>query len=149
MRSRIAKLEGGVAVLHVGAISEIEMRDKKERIDDALNATRAAMEMGIVAGGGHHHLKMSTGNYGWVKEAFKEPAYVIANNAGMQNLVVESPLAGRGLNARTGEQVDLLDAGIVDPAKVVISSVKSAASVASLVLTSEVLVGEENVMPEM
>ena len=149
MRSRIAKLEGGVAVLHVGAISEIEMRDKKERIDDALNATRAAMEMGIVAGGGHHHLKMSTGNYGWVKEAFKEPAYVIANNAGMQNLVVESPLAGRGLNARTGEQVDLLDAGIVDPAKVVISSVKSAASVASLVLTSEVLVGEDDVMPEI
>ena len=147
MKNRIAKLEGGVAVLHVGAVSEIEMRDKKERIDDALNATRAAMEMGIVAGGGYHHLKMSIGDnckYDWMKTPFKTPAIVIAENAGMQNLLVDEPLNGRGLNARTGEQVNLLEKGIVDPAKVVISSIRSAASVASLVLTSEVLVGEEN-----
>jgi len=139
MKARIAKLVGGVAVLNVGAVSEVEMRDKKERIDDALNATRAAMEMGIVAGGGFWHNEWANSTDHWLSDALIKPMLKIAENAGL-TVDMDNELS---LNARTGEYVDLFSDGVIDPVKVIISSITSAASVASLVLTSEVLIGEE------
>ena len=139
MKTRVAKILGGVAVLHVGAASEVEMRDKMERVDDALNATRAAMELGIIKGGGYELASIKTNSP--FKESLKEPYYQILKNAGLL------PTEVIPINAKTGEQVDLFEEGIIDPVKVTLSSLNSAASVAALVLTSEVLVGEkEDVM---
>ena len=147
MRTRVAKLIGGVAVLNVGAASEVEMRDKMERIDDALNATRAAMEMGIISGGGTALLDASvhfTENYQDTEflmlSCLKEPYFQILSNAGLDLDYASTP----HINAKTGKKCNLMDEGIVDPVKVTISSLNSAASVAALVLTSEVLVGEKD-----
>ena len=142
MKTRIAKLSGGIAVLHIGAASEIEMRDKKERVDDALNATRAAMEMGIISGGGTALLQCSEiVDYDSLENGFKwclvTPYNQILENAGLA-------YTNKPINAKTGKECDMFEEGIIDPIKVTISSLESAASVASLVLTSEVLVGEKN-----
>ena len=136
MKTRVAKLLGGVAVLKIGASSEIEMRDTMERVDDALNATRAAMELGIIEGGGLTLAKIKIKSD--FTECFSQPYYQILQNAG-----IEKPKKITPINARTNKKCD-----IIDPVKVTLSSLNSAASVAALVLTSEVLVGEEeNVLP--
>jgi chaperonin GroEL len=140
MKKRIAKLIGGVAVLHVGAASEIEMRDTKERVDDALNATRAAMEMGVVNGGGIALLKAMEGISDNVfSDCLSAPYERILANAGMT-----IPIPYKEINAKTGEECNLIEEGIIDPVKVTISSLNSAVSVACLALTSEVLVGEKD-----
>jgi chaperonin GroEL len=143
MKTRAAKLLGGVGVLHVGAASELEMRDKKERVDDALNATRAAMEMGIIAGGGFALAQYQNSEY--FGKCLTVPYFQILDNAGIKKSNSIIPI-----NAKTGEEIsDMIVEGIVDPVKVTISSLNSAASVAALVLTSEVLVGEKDEMPPM
>lgn len=143
MKTRAAKLLGGIGVLHVGAASELEMRDKKERIDDALNATRAAMEMGIIAGGGFALAQYQNCEY--FGKCLTVPYFQILDNAGIKKSDSIIPI-----NAKTGEKIsDMITEGIVDPVKVTISSLNSAASVAALVLTSEVLVGEKDEMPPM
>jgi chaperonin GroEL len=154
MRTRVAKLLGGVAVLNVGAASEVEMRDKMERIDDALNATRAAMEMGVISGGGTALAetslsmldKTTTAEKAALLECLLSPYEQILINAGIdytekkyQKKKVELP----HINAKNAILGNMYAMGIIDPVKVTISSLNSAASVAALVLTSEVLVGEE------
>ena len=125
--------------MKIGAASEIEMRDTMERVDDALNATRAAMDLGVIEGGGFTLANMKdSGQYRHsFFECLNKPYYQILANAGGTNVNTIIPL-----NAKTGMQVDLLEEGIIDPVKVTLSSLNSAASVAALVLTSEVLVGE-------
>jgi len=145
MKTRVAKLLGGVAVMKIGAASEIEMRDTMERVDDALNATRAAMDLGVIEGGGFTLANMKDG--GQYRHSFFEclnkPYLQILANAG---ITTNATLLANGvpirINAKTGESVNLLEEGIIDPVKVTLSSLNSAASVAALVLTSEVLVGE-------
>ena len=156
LQERLAKLSGGVAVIKVGASTETELKEKKHRYEDALSATRAAVDEGIVAGGGATLLRASdklssegmtpdekTG-VAIVKRAIEEPLRHIAKNAGLEgSVVVEKVRAakeGWGLNALTGEIVDMAKAGIVDPAKVTRSTVQNAASIAALVLTTETLV---------
>tara|TARA_R100001015_G_C4620908_1_gene177971 strand:- start:225 stop:1799 length:1575 start_codon:yes stop_codon:yes gene_type:complete len=154
MRTRIAKLLGGVALLNVGAASEIEMRDKMERIDDALNATRAAMEMGVISGGGtalaEYSLtaidKTNTHYKAALLECLMSPYEQILNNAGIdytEKKYQKKKVSLPHINAKTGELGNMYELGIIDPVKVTISSLNSAASVAALVLTSEVLVGEK------
>ena len=141
MKTRVAKLLGGVAVLKIGASSEVEMRDTMERVDDALNATRAAIELGIIKGGGYELASMETESD--FKECLKEPYYQILKNAGInphKHYANDTDIYQ--INAKTGEIIDLFEEGIIDPVKVTLSSLNSAASVAALVLTSEVLVGE-------
>lgn len=159
LQERLAKLAGGVAVLQVGAATETEMKEKKLRIEDALNATRAAVEEGIVAGGGTalvdaipalNTLQLvgdeATG-VAIIKKALEEPLRQIANNAGLEGSVivekVKSSENGVGFNAATEEYVDMISAGIVDPAKVTRSALQNAASIAAMVLTTESLVAEE------
>ncbi|MBQ7515599.1 MAG: chaperonin GroEL [Schwartzia sp.] len=159
MQERLAKLAGGVAVIEIGAATEVEMKEKKLRIEDALNATRAAVEEGIVAGGGTtlvdilpalSKLKaegdVQTG-INIVKRAIEEPVRQIANNAGLEGSVVVEKVKkegdGKGFNALTGSYVDMLEAGIVDPAKVVRSALQNAASIAAMVLTTETLVADK------
>ena len=159
LQERLAKLAGGVAVIEIGAATEVEMKDKKLRIEDALNATRAAVEEGIVAGGGAtfidilpalDKIKVSgdvkTG-VEIVKRAVEEPVRQIANNAGLEGSVVVEELkksgAGKGFNALTGEYVDMIQSGIVDPAKVTRSALQNAASIAAMVLTTETLVADK------
>jgi len=156
LQERLAKLSGGVAVIKVGASTETELKEKKHRYEDALSATRAAVEEGIVAGGGTTLLiaaeKLSglklTGDeltgMNIVKRALEEPIRQIAKNAGLEGSIivekVRSAKPGFGLNALTGEIVDMAKAGIVDPAKVTRSTIQNAASIAGLVLTTETLV---------
>jgi chaperonin GroEL len=156
LQERLAKLSGGVAVIKVGASTETELKEKKHRYEDALSATRAAVEEGIVAGGGTTLLlaagKLDASKLDGdeatglliVKRALEEPLRQIAKNAGLEgSVVVEKVRAskeGFGLNALTGEVVDLVKAGIVDPAKVTRSTIQNAASIAGLVLTTETLV---------
>ncbi len=159
LQERLAKLSGGVAVIKVGASTETELKEKKHRYEDALSATRAAVEEGIVAGGGTTLLRAAgkldalklegdelTG-LNIVKRALEAPLRQIAENAGLEgSVVVEQVRAskeGMGLNAATGEIVDLVKAGIVDPAKVTRSTIQNAASIAGLVLTTEALVVEK------
>ncbi|WP_277203491.1 chaperonin GroEL [Veillonella seminalis] len=159
LQERLAKLSGGVAVIEVGAATEVELKDKKLRIEDALNATRAAVEEGIVAGGGTTLIDIlpaletlkeegdvQTG-INLVKRAVEEPLRQIAYNAGLEgSVVVESVKntdAGVGFNALTEEYVDMVKAGIVDPAKVTRSALQNAASIASLVLTTESIVADK------
>ena len=157
LQERLAKLSGGVSVIKVGAHTEVELKEKKMRIEDAVAATRAAIEEGIVAGGGSAIVQAATvladdlGLEGdeavgvrAVAKAVAEPLRWIAENAGEEGYVVvekvkESPV-GTGLNAATGEYVDLVDAGIIDPVKVTRSALRHAASIAGLVLTTETLV---------
>jgi len=158
LQERLAKLAGGVAVIKVGAATETELKEKKHRIEDALAATRAAVEEGILPGGGAALIAVQSAldkieadgdtkvGVNIVRRALEEPLRQIAFNAGLEgSVVVERVKAGpkgHGLNAMTGEYVDLLKAGIVDPVKVTRSALQNAASVASMVLTTEALIAE-------
>jgi len=160
LQERLAKLAGGVSVIKVGAHTEVELKEKKMRIEDAVSATRAAIAEGIVAGGGSAIVQASsvladdlglTGDEAVgvraVARAVVEPLRWIAENAGLEGYVVvekvkESPV-GTGLNAATGEYVDLVGAGIIDPVKVTRSALRNAASIAGMVLTTETLVIEK------
>ena len=159
LQERLAKLSGGVAVIEIGAATEVEMKDKKYRIEDALNATRAAVEEGIVAGGGTTFLDILPAldklevegdekvGVNIVKRAIEEPVRQIAQNAGLEGSVVVENVkkagTGIGFNALKNEYVDMLKAGIVDPAKVTRSALQNAASIASMVLTTETLVADK------
>ena len=159
LQERLAKLSGGVAVIEVGAATEVEMKDKKLRIEDALNATRAAVEEGIVAGGGTTFIDIipalntleATGDVqtgiNLVKRAVEEPLRQIAYNAGLEGSVVVEKVknteSGVGFNALSEEYIDMVKAGIVDPAKVTRSALQNAASIASLVLTTETIVADK------
>jgi len=160
LQERLAKLSGGVAQVKVGAATEVELKEKKMRIEDALAATRAAVEEGIVAGGGVALIraqdtidKISGGSEGEiigrniVKKALEAPLRQIAENAGFEGgVMVEKVKAEKeniGLNASNGEMVDLVKDGVIDPAKVTRSTVENASSIASLVLTTEALIAEE------
>lgn len=158
LQERLAKLAGGVAVIQVGAATETEMKEKKHRIEDALSATRAAVEEGVVPGGGVTLLQITpaldqvkeTGDVATgmsiVRKALSEPLRQIANNAGVEgSVIVEKVMAlpkGQGYNALSGEYVDMIKAGIVDPAKVTRSALQNAASIAAMLLTTESLVCE-------
>ena len=161
LQERLAKLSGGVAVVKVGAATEVELKEKKHRIEDALSATRAAIEEGIVAGGGTALLRSrpavadvvaklsgdeATGAR-IVLKALEEPLKWIAINAGLEGSVIvqqaERETGSTGLNATTGEFVDLVKAGVIDPAKVTRSALQNAASIAGLLLTTEALVADK------
>jgi len=168
LQERLAKLVGGVAVIRVGAATEIEMKEKKARVEDALNATRAASDEGIVPGGGVallrcaptlEALKNHDENMGVniIKRALEEPIRQIANNAGFEGSVVaehvKAEKGNMGFNAETGEYEDLMAAGVIDPTKVTRFALQNAASVASLLITTEAMVAEkpkrESAMPPM
>ncbi|MCW5934944.1 MAG: chaperonin GroEL [Fimbriimonadia bacterium] len=159
LQERLAKLSGGVAVIKVGAATETELKEKKHRYEDALSATRAAVEEGIVPGGGVTLINAlpALENLGdgqdertgvaIVRRALEEPLRQIAQNAGLEGSVVvekvKSLPKGHGLNAHTGEYGDMMKAGVIDPAKVTRTALENAASIASLVLTTEALVAEK------
>jgi chaperonin GroEL len=159
LQERLAKLIGGVAVINVGAATEMEMKEKKDRVEDALNATRAAVEEGIVPGGGVALVrtlkaleKLETSGdekmgVNIIKRALEEPLRQIANNAGFEgSVVVQKVMDGKGafgFNAETGVYEDLIDAGIIDPTKVTRYALQNAASVAGLLLTTEAMVAEK------
>jgi chaperonin GroEL len=160
LQERLAKLAGGVAVIRVGGATEIEVKERKDRVDDALHATRAAVEEGVVAGGGSallfamRALKKLEGdnndqNVGIsiVRRALQAPIRQIVENAGEDGAVVAGKLleqkdANQGFNAQTGEYTDMIKAGIIDPAKVVRTALQDAASVAGLLITTEAMVAE-------
>ena len=161
LQERLAKLSGGVAVIKVGAATEVELKEKKHRIEDALSATRAAIDEGIVAGGGTALVRSraavnaiietlegdeATGAR-IVAHALEAPLRQIAQNAGLEGAVmvkeVENTTGHMGLNAATGEIVDLVKAGVIDPAKVTRSALQNAASIAALLLTTEALVADK------
>lgn len=159
LQERLAKLAGGVAVIKVGAATETELKEMKLRIEDALNATRAAVEEGIVAGGGTALVNVigkvaeldvtgdeATGR-NIVQRALEEPVRQIALNAGYEGSVIIEKLknspVGTGFNAANGEWVDMVEAGIIDPVKVTRSALQNAASVASLILTTEAVVANK------
>jgi chaperonin GroEL len=159
LQERLAKLAGGVCVIKVGAHTEVELKEKKHRIEDAISATRAAIEEGIVAGGGSaliQAVKVVDGlglegdeavGARIVQKAAAEPLRWIAENAGMQGYVAVAKVQdldrGQGLNAATGEYEDLVKAGVIDPVKVTRSALRNAASIASMVLTTDTLVVEK------
>jgi chaperonin GroEL len=159
LQERLAKLSGGVAIVKVGAATEVELKEKKHRIEDALSATRAAIEEGIVPGGGVALLQSShvlgkldlegdeaTGAT-IVRDALAEPARRIAQNAGYEGALIVQQIKtegdGRGFDAATGEWVDMVKAGIIDPAKVTRSALQNAASIAAIILTAESAVVEK------
>ncbi|MCU1586749.1 MAG: groEL [Frankiales bacterium] len=164
LQERLAKLAGGIGVVKVGAHTEVELKERKHRLEDAISATRAAVEEGIVPGGGAaliHAAKVLEGGLGLegdeltglkvVQAALDEPARWIAENAGLEGRVAvnrtresgrESGTEQTGLNAATGEYVNLVEAGVVDPVKVTRSAVRNAASIASMLLTTETLVAD-------
>ena len=160
LQERVAKLAGGVCVIKVGAATEVELKEKKHRIEDAVSATRAAIEEGIVAGGGSaliHAAKVLDGDLGLagdervgvaiVRKSVVEPLRWIAENGGEAGYVITSKVAdlepGHGYNARTGAYENLIEAGVIDPVKVTRSALANAASIASLLLTTETLVVEK------
>jgi chaperonin GroEL len=160
LQERLAKLAGGVAVIQAGAATETEMKEKKLRLEDALNATRAAVEEGIVSGGGVAYIDAAKALDGIVIEnsdektgveiirrALEEPVRQIANNAGVEGSVVVEKVktspSGIGFNALTGEYVNMIEAGIVDPTKVTRTALQNAASIAAMILTTETLVAEK------
>jgi chaperonin GroEL len=165
LQERLAKLSGGVAIVRVGAATEVELKEKKHRIEDALSATRAAIEEGIVPGGGVAMLraraaidkaaKKLSGDEATgatlVRKALEEPLKWIAINAGLEGSVIvqhaERESGNVGLNALTGEFVDLVKAGVIDPAKVTRSALQNAASIAGLLLTTEALVADKPEKP--
>jgi len=167
LQERLAKLIGGVAVINVGAATEAAMKEKKDRVEDALNATRAAVEEGIVPGGGVALIRAMNAlekaefsgdeqsGVNLVKRALEEPVRQIANNAGFEGSVVVQRVMGSngnfGFNAETGEYEDLIKAGIIDPTKVTRFALQNAASVSGLLLTTEAMVAEkpEKKKPEM
>ena len=169
LQERLAKLAGGVAVLKIGAATEIEMKEKKARVEDALHATRAAVEEGIVAGGGvafvraiseldgmkGDNLDQTTG-VKIVQKALQEPLKQIVNNAGLEgSVVLNKVMEGKdnfGFNATTEEYEDLFKAGVIDPTKVARTALENAASVSALLITTEAVVyekKEEEKMPAM
>ncbi len=162
LQERLAKLAGGVCVIRVGAATEVELKEKKHRLEDAISATRAAVDEGIVAGGGSALVHAATalddlGKLGLtgdeaigasiVRKALDEPLRWIAENAGLEGYVVVAKVrdlpAGHGLNAASGEYVDLIADGVIDPVKVTRSALTNAASIAGLLLTTETLVVEK------
>jgi chaperonin GroEL len=159
LQERLAKLVGGVAVIKVGAATEVEMKEKKARVEDALNATRAAVEEGIVPGGGTALLRSQSAldklsvaeeqqtGVNIIRRALEEPIRQIANNAGLEgSIVVEKVRSGKGnfgYNAASDQYVDLIEDGIIDPTKVVRTALQNAASVASLMLTTEAIIVEK------
>ena len=167
LQERLAKLSGGVAVLYVGAASEVEMKEKKDRVDDALRATRAAIEEGIVPGGGVAYIRAlevledlkgdnadETTGIEIVKRAIEEPLRQIVANAGKEGaVVVQKVREGKGdfgYNARTDTYENLHAAGVVDPAKVTRVALENAASIAGMFLTTEcVIVEKKEEKPEM
>ena len=169
LQERLAKMSGGIAVIEVGAATEVEMKDKRLRIEDALNATRAAVEEGIVAGGGTTFLDIQSSldsikaegdvktGVNLVRHAIEAPVRQIADNAGLEGAIVAEKVKeagdGIGYNAAEDKYEDMLAAGIVDPAKVTRSALQNAASIAALVLTTEAVVGdipeEKPAMPPM
>ena len=158
LQERLAKLSGGVAIINVGAATEIEMKEKKARVEDALHATRAAVEEGIVVGGGVALLRSidavsmvkAEGDVAVgvdiVKKALREPAKQIANNAGVEgSIVVMKTLdlkSDEGFNAATEKYENLVESGVIDPTKVVRTALENAASISSLLLTTEAVVSE-------
>jgi chaperonin GroEL len=161
LQERLAKLAGGVAVIKVGAATEVELKEKKHRIEDAVSTTRAAIEEGVVAGGGTALIRAreavgavvaslsgdeATGAR-TVWESLVSPARYIAENAGLEGTVwvnrIEAETGATGLNAATGEMVDLVKAGIIDPVKVTRAALQNAASIAAMVLTTECLVADK------
>ncbi len=158
LQERLAKLAGGVAVIQVGAATETELKEKKHRIEDAVHATRAAVEEGIVAGGGVTYVNIadSLNNLTLeddekvgaqiVKRALYEPLRQIASNAGLEGSViverVKNEKPGIGLNAATEEFVDMVQSGIVDPVKVICAALQNAASIAGMLLTTEAVIAE-------
>ena len=159
LQERLAKLAGGVAVIKVGGSTEVEVKERKDRVDDALNATRAAVEEGIVPGGGVALLRASNAitvkganpdqqaGIALVRRALQEPVRQIANNAGDEGSVVvgkilENASPNFGYNAQTGEYGDMVAMGVVDPVKVVRTALQDAASVASLLITTEAMIAE-------
>ena len=160
LQERLAKLAGGVAVIRVGGATEVEVKERKDRVDDAMHATRAAVQEGIVAGGGValvkaiaglNNVKTANGDQEVgvriIRKALEAPARQIANNAGADGSVivgklVESDNPTIGYNAQTGEFTDLIKAGVIDPTKVVRSALQNAASVAGLLVTTEAMVAE-------
>ena len=166
----MAKLAGGVAVLKVGAPTEVEMKEKKDRVDDALSATRAAIEEGIVPGGGIAYVRAidaimdlqgenedETTGIQIVKRALEEPLRIIVTNAGMEgSIVVQKVKEGKGdygYNARTDKYENLYEAGVIDPTKVTRIALENAASVAGMLLTTECVIvdikEDEKAMPPM
>jgi chaperonin GroEL len=159
LHERLAKLAGGVAIIRVGAASEVELKEKKQRIEDAVSATRAAIEEGIVTGGGTAFIRAQSAldelelegdeatGLAIVRRALEEPLRWIARNAGLEGPVYVERVAAEsgsvGLNAATGQIEDLVKAGIIDPAKVTRSALQNAASVVGMMLTTEALVGEK------
>jgi chaperonin GroEL len=159
LQERLAKLAGGVALIKVGAATEVELKEKKHRIEDAVSATKAAVEEGIVAGGGVALLRVESAlekldlsgdeatGARIVKDSLADPARLIAENAGYEGAVVVEHIRSegehRGFNAATGEYVDMFKTGIIDPAKVTRSALQNAASIAALVLTTESAVVEK------
>jgi chaperonin GroEL len=161
LQERLAKLAGGVAVIRVGGATEVEVKEKKDRVDDALNATRAAVEEGIVPGGGVALLrariavsKLRSENadeqagISIVLKALEAPIRQIAENAGNEGSIVVGKITDNksqtfGFNAQTEEYVDMIEAGIVDPAKVVRTALQDAASVAGLLITTEAMIGDK------
>ncbi|MDE7396360.1 MAG: chaperonin GroEL, partial [Muribaculum sp.] len=169
LTERLAKLAGGVAVLHIGAPSEVEMKEKKDRVDDALSATRAAIAEGIVPGGGTAYIRAigsldnvkgenddeNTG-IAIIKRAIEEPLRQIVANAGVEGAVVIQKVkegsGDFGYNARTGEYQHLMQSGVIDPAKVTRVALENAASIAGMFLTTECVIAdkkEENPAPAM
>ncbi len=158
LQERLAKMAGGVAVIKVGAATEVELKEKKLRIEDALNATRAAVEEGIVSGGGTSFIQIQSALDGIkvngdektgveiVRRAIEEPVRQIANNAGLEGSVVVEKVKrskkGTGFNALTEQYVNMIEAGIVDPAKVTRSALQNAASIAAMILTTETIVAD-------
>ena len=159
LQERLAKLVGGVAVIKVGAATETEMKEKKARVEDALNATRAAVEEGIVPGGGVAYIRTLpaldrmklTGDeqigVNIVKKALEEPLKMIVNNAGVEGSIAVEKVKGKkgafGFNARTDQYEDLIEAGVIDPTKVARFALQNAASVAALMLTTQCMVAEK------
>lgn len=160
LQERLAKLSGGVAVLNIGAASEVEMKEKKARVEDALHATRAAVEEGIVAGGGVALLRAQKAlddlegenpdqevGFDIIRRALEAPLRTIANNAGAEgSIVVQKVLEGKeafGYNARTEKYEDLVEAGVIDPTKVTRTALENAASVAGLMLTTEAIISDK------
>ena len=160
LQERLAKLAGGVAVIRVGGSTEVEVKEKKDRVDDALNATRAAVEEGIVPGGGIALLKATkaleglkgdnadqTAGIAIIRRAIQAPIRQIVENAGVEGSIVvgkvlENPSATYGFNAQTEEYVDMIKAGVIDPAKVVRTALQDAASVAGILITTEAAVAD-------
>src|SRR5205814_7667094 len=159
LQERLAKLAGGVAVIKIGAATETELKEKKHRFEDALSATRAAVEEGIVPGGGVSLVNVQKAlnrlgkdedekvGVAIVRRALEEPLRTIANNAGHEGSVVVERIRtlkpGQGFNARTEQFEDLMKAGVVDPLKVTRSALENAASIAGMVLTTEALVADK------